>query len=421
VKPVRIVVDQSGYDLLNIGDIAMLQAALHQLRRFWPDAEIGVVTQAPERLSRYCPDTHPIGLAVPASPGRDTVIQSARAAIAQVHKIAAPYGASAPGIGRLMASGLIAEVQQADAVVATGGGYLTDVFWWHGVGVLSVMGLAQRLGIPTAMFGQGIGPLDHALLRRQAALVLPKLDLLTLREGTLGPDLVRRLGVRDERLIVTGDDALSLIQPAEQPQTAVGINVRVAGYSDVSDTVARQIVDATLQVARNRAATVQALPVSRYERDGDLAALRRAVGKDEGPRVSVTDVQTADRLIELAARCRVVVTGSYHAAVFALAQGVPVVCLSGSSYYDGKFLGLSGMFPGGCSLVSVAGSDFRGQVHRALETAWDCSPEQRDSLRVLANQQASAGRDAYARFAELIEARPRRHRGSGLPERGSHP
>ena len=42
---VRILVDQSGYELLNIGDIAMLQACAIRMRDLWPTAEIAVVVR----------------------------------------------------------------------------------------------------------------------------------------------------------------------------------------------------------------------------------------------------------------------------------------------------------------------------------------------------------------------------------------
>ncbi len=57
----RILVDQSGYDLLNIGDVAMLRSCVIRLRRLWPGAEIMVISHAPERLARYCPGTMAIG------------------------------------------------------------------------------------------------------------------------------------------------------------------------------------------------------------------------------------------------------------------------------------------------------------------------------------------------------------------------
>lgn len=53
----RILIDQSGYDLLNLGDVAMLQGCVARLRQQWPTAEILVIAHAPDRLRRYCPDT----------------------------------------------------------------------------------------------------------------------------------------------------------------------------------------------------------------------------------------------------------------------------------------------------------------------------------------------------------------------------
>jgi polysaccharide pyruvyl transferase WcaK-like protein/GT2 family glycosyltransferase len=407
----RVVVDQSGYDLLNLGDIAMLQAAVRRLRTLWPDAEIGVVTQAPQRLGRYCPEVRPLGLAVRADPGRDAIVESARAAVAQSHKIVGPYLARRRGPRRPWTPELIDEVRGADAVVAAGGGYVTDAFWWHGAGVMSLLRLAQRLGTPTAMFGQGIGPLATALLRRQAAPVLRSLDVLSLREGSVGPGLVRALGVPSDRVLVTGDDALEVIAPLDGEPAAIGVNVRVAGYSDVTDATAREVAGAVSRLAIARDATVQGLPVSRYERDGDLAALRRAFtdGGFGGSRIHLSDLTTPDALARAAAACRVVVTGSYHAAVFALAQGVPVVCLSGSPYYDGKFQGLAELFAGGCSVVRAAGGDLPRDLDSALEAAWDRAPAVRDRLLADADAQRAAGRDAYARFAEVVEERRRRH------------
>ena len=57
----RILIDHSGYDLLNIGDVAMLQSCVIRLRHLWPGAEIMVISHAPERLASYCPGTIGIG------------------------------------------------------------------------------------------------------------------------------------------------------------------------------------------------------------------------------------------------------------------------------------------------------------------------------------------------------------------------
>jgi colanic acid/amylovoran biosynthesis protein len=94
------------------------------------------------------------------------------------------------------------------------------------------------------------------------------------------------------------------------------------------------------------------------------------------------------------------VTGSYHAAVFGLAQGVPAVCLTRSRYYDAKFAGLQALFPEACSVVSLDESDFAGRLRAVIEQAWQLPGTVRAAARNAAAGQRAAGRDAYARFGE---------------------
>ena len=60
---------------------------------------------------------------------------------------------------------------------------------------------------------------------------------------------------------------------------------------------------------------------------------------------SLLDDIAPEALAAAAAGCRAIVTGSYHAAVFSLALGVPAVCLTKSPYYHAKFGGLPALFP----------------------------------------------------------------------------
>lgn len=47
----------------------------------------------------------------------------------------------------------------ADLVVASGGGFITDVFQQYALSVLRLLHDATRAGKPTAMLSQGIGPI----------------------------------------------------------------------------------------------------------------------------------------------------------------------------------------------------------------------------------------------------------------------
>ena len=44
----------------NMGDVAMLQAAVGRMRALWPEAAIEVLTDSPFNLARYCPGAKPL-------------------------------------------------------------------------------------------------------------------------------------------------------------------------------------------------------------------------------------------------------------------------------------------------------------------------------------------------------------------------
>jgi polysaccharide pyruvyl transferase WcaK-like protein len=406
---VRILVDESGYDLLNIGDIAMLQSCVSRLRRLWPASEIMVIAHSPERLAASCPGTLAIGGAHADRQLFPLLPESPRLASEQAWRIAGPYLSrnGRRGLPPAHPRTVIQAVKLADLVVASGGSYLTDTWWWHGAGVLSTLSLAQRLGKPTAMFGQGIGPLRGRMVRAQARRVLPALAVLGLREDRTGRELALSLGVPPGAVTLTGDDALEMIPGTSVADgDALGINIRVSGYAGVHPARIGGVVDLVVQAASTLRAPIVALPVSRYPKDSDLAAIRARLPRERG-RCTATarDLVTPQALVTAAAGCRAVVTGSYHAAVFALAQGVPAVCLAQSQYYDAKFTGLRALFPSACFVVSLGQPDTAARLCRAIDIAWHLPGPARAAAKDSASQQRDAGRCAYARFRDAIERR----------------
>ena len=122
--------------------------------------------------------------------------------------------------------------------------------------------------------------------------------------------------------------------------------MRVSPYAGVDQAAAETVGDLVVQAAEAFRAPIVTLPVSRYPVDGDLDALRALLHPERsGADIVLHDLATPEALITAAAGCRVIVTGSYHAAVFGLARGVPAVCLTRSAYYDAKFAGLRALFP----------------------------------------------------------------------------
>jgi colanic acid/amylovoran biosynthesis protein len=399
---VRILIDQSGYELLNIGDVAMLQSCVTRLRQHWPGAQIMVIAHDPGRLAAYCPGTTAIGPVFADRPLARLLPPRPRLAAEQAWKMAGPYAARQPGGPAGPPRTAVQAVRAADLVVASGGGYLTDTFWWHAAGVLSLLSLAQRQGKPTAMFGQGLGPLRSRAMRKQSGAVLPRLAVLGLREGRTGPGLARSLGVPPGIVTVTGDDALELAGVAAAPDAAaLGFNLRVSGYAGLDDAAAAAVGEVVLGAARELSAPVIALPVSRYAADGDARALRAMSAARRGARIEVADLDSPAALQEATAGCRAVVTGSYHAAVFSLALGIPAVCLTRSAYYQAKFGGLEDQFPGACQLVTLDRPGWAAALRAGITRAWQLPPGDRAAARAAASRLRTAGQDAYARLREV--------------------
>lgn len=381
----------------------MLQSCVMRLSWQWPEAEIMVITQRTADLAAYLPDA--------ISVRRTSDHQSIRLlppAYRRQWLTTVPYLSGRVSQGRMPPSRpctSLQAVRAADVVVAAGGGYFTDIFRWHSAGVLGLLSLAQRLGKPTAMFGQGIGPISQRVLRAQARAVLPKLSVLSLREGGMSRDLALSLGARPEVVTVTGDDALELIGGDRTLDGhALGISVRLARYAGVDLATAAVVGDVVVREAAARRAPIVALPVARREGESDLRAIRSVLPAGQPDvKVDIRDLNNPQALAVSAASCRAIVTGSYHAAVFGLAQGVPAVCVTKSVYYDNKFAGLQSFFPGVCSVISIDSANFADRLRAAIDQAWRLPAPLRVAARDAATRQRDAGREAYATFRGAVE------------------
>jgi polysaccharide pyruvyl transferase WcaK-like protein len=422
----RILIDSGSYHALNVGDVAMLQACIVRLRELWPGASIAVVTNSPDALTTHCPDVRPVPLSGRVAFTSDSPFGRAarflprrlsEALEASHERIRQRWPAALAAIiagKRLLAlrgdcfaaPTYVRAVTRADLVVASGAGVFTDAFTENANGVLDTLDLAVRHNVPAVAFGQGIGPVSNQALLRRMAAILPRLDLIGLRERRESARVLNAIGVRRERIIVTGDDAMEMaaLGRAVEIGGAIGVNVRVAPYAGVTASNVAAIRPAVRAAARRLAAPLVAVPIAHHSDCHDGVAIRAVLADDDDASSPIVDLATPARAIAEVSCCRVVVTGSYHAAVFALAQGIPVVAIAATEYYRAKFTGLAELFGGGCTIVANNSSTARQDLEGAIIDSWVQAQGTRRSLLDAADAQIRRGREAYRRLGTVISS-----------------
>ena len=417
----NIVVEPSDYLMRNVGDTAMLQAALRRMIDRWPDERIDVFTDDPEGLARIAPGVTPV-----SSRGRRAWLEDEGRRLGRIgQRLSAPtqngLRASRPRMWfrakqfmlRLRGdTTALAELERyhslitrADLVIVTGMGGVTDAFPEFATALLDTLALAIHEKRYTAMVGQGFGPLQEPRLRALARAVLPRVDLIAVREERASVPLLLSLGVARERIVVTGDDTLETAYRIRTDRLGegIGVNLRIADYSGIGTSVVPEVQTALRNVAQRSGAAFVPVPISRVPGEADLDSIRLLIGDVAVPAMETNDeIEAAMRTVH---GCRVVVTGSYHSAVFALANGVPAVGLAGSPYYADKFKGLSDLFGDGCQTLMIDGPDLAGRLERTMTQQMARAEELRPVILKEVAREIECGRAAFSRLADEAEAR----------------
>jgi colanic acid/amylovoran biosynthesis protein len=417
----RILIDPSTFDYLNMGDVAMLQVAVKRLRSMWPSATIQILTNDPEALTIHCPEVQPVDnkgrriwFAEKDLLGRIHSILP-KSVSQQLIKLKSKMRRHWPALmllvirskGRLQRAQppdprpFLEALEGADLLVVSGAATLADCQMGHAKLLLSTLEWAAHVGKPVVMFGQGIGPLEDLELLRRASAVLPSVKRIAIREGVAGPQILESLKVAPDRIMVTGDDA---VEPAYEARNSVagdgiGINLRVAAYAEVNEDLLEQIKPILHDFARAHDAPLVPVPIKQVY---DPITIRQLIGGYTEELDGGDSLNSPAKVIEQIGRCRLVVTGAYHAAVFALSQGIPSVCLAKSQYYIDKFQGLQDLFGLGCEMVLLEDEALPERLTTAMTKAWRSADEWRLPLREAAARQIKSGYRAYDLLSDSL-------------------
>lgn len=421
--------DSSIISFGNMGDISMLQSGLVRLRKNWPNASLNVLTDWPEILVRFCPEVVPIpavgrnlwvgedillGRFETFVPDRlkQVAIKSRRAAAVRFPVGLKHFLKLGLRLQNRRAKGealstFSESIAAADLVVACGaGGFYDSCRGWN-MNTLDVIEAAVQRRIPVAMFGQHFGPLTDPVVLSRAVNILPAVDLITLRGRCESKAFLESLGVDASRIEMTGDEAIELAYPA-RPQNlgaGLGVNFRLRTSAGTSDNDIEMLRPILQRFAKDHHVSLIPAPIAVDSSTCDYAAVKLLLQGFDDQTDGGAHLASPVEVIKQVGRCRVLVTCAYHAAVFALAQGIPVVALAKSSYFVEKFLGLRERFGLGLEIVHLDRPDAGETFRNLLDRSWTTAEDVRISLLDSAKAQMDSGWKAYNRLKQLVTSR----------------
>jgi polysaccharide pyruvyl transferase WcaK-like protein len=419
----RVLVEPSDYLIRNIGDTAMTIIALERLSKLWPDARIQVLTEEPDRMPRPGPNIEALLIAGRELWLRRTWLQERRtwynrAFVSLLRRLRLFLRRSHPKLAyRALCrwGGLNAEeiaqltaffdaISKADLLLVTGMGGLTSAFTPYAFELLEVVNCAQCLGAKTVMMGQGLGPIEIKELDRATSAILRRLHLLGLREKRAGLPLLKRLNVPLEHVVVTGDDAIEFAcRPTRVAMGyGIGVNLRKSYYADVNSRNVQAVGPVLHQLSNRIGVPLIGVPISRVPGEEDAITIAELIQNSDKEAGDLSQICLPEEVVAQLQRCRVLVAGSYHAGVFALASGIPTVALVNSPYYVDKFLGLADMFGCGCRVVELGERDFENRLTEAVIETWASAEQVREPLLEAAQRQLQQSQAAYAKLKELL-------------------
>ncbi|MDQ3850246.1 MAG: polysaccharide pyruvyl transferase family protein [Actinomycetota bacterium] len=354
------------YGGLNAGDEAILTVAAAQLRATIDDVEIVVFSRDTEHTRRH----HEV----------DRVV-SVREAVRD---------------------DLVPEVERLDLLLLGGGGILYD---HEASGYLHVVRIAQELGVCTATFAIGAGPLEHEADREAVADVVSAMDLVTVRDAA-AKRLLEEIGVERE-ITVTADPALLLESepfPTEMleregvgnQRRLVGVSVRERGAAvEMAQSDYHELLAGAADFIVHRFdAEVVFVALERQ----DIREAHRVIGRMGVPEHAtvLNGAYSPTQLRGLMEHLHLAVGMRLHFLIFAATSGVPIAALP----YSGKVEAF-------LDLLGLAGSNVPEPAHpgvilATIDRLWDTRDEQVGAVRERLPELQEAARETARMTAALL-------------------
>ena len=366
------------YGGMNLGDEAILQSIIAQLRKDLPTVEITVFSRDAEDTKKR----HQVERSIP--------------------------------VRKLSRAEVMPEIERLDVLVLGGGGILYDA---DARTYLREVSIANEKQVPVFVYAIGAGPLTHAAAQAAVRDCLKDVEIITVREKSAHRAL-EEAGLHREDVVVTADPAL-LLKPEPLPRgilkqeglegrrTLIGMSVREPGVAapDLDEKVYHALI-----------ANAADFMVDRYDANVVFVPMER----------SVLDTQHSHAVIAkmLRAQRATVLKGEYtpgqilswmgkfdfalgmrlHFLIFAALQGTPFVALPYAGKVSG-FLEALGVPAPPLQLVNP------GRLIAYLDDSWDRRRSMRTRIAETLPALQERARETHRLLLEVL---------TGAKERNAH-
>lgn len=389
-EPARRVLLIGGFGWRDIGDEAMPQAVIHNLRQSVPGIQIVMLSPNPEYTAQYhgvkaVEDLTAFTASIPR-PLRylcsrrlgilGTVCRHAVervlhpikwlwfwvAAMLMRRNISIPLGKTARTV--------LEELAKTDLVFNNGGGNINSLLRVELHKQTMMHMAAHALGKPVILSGQTLGPFNNKFDSWLAGIALNRVHMITLRDSQVSRQRAAAIGVNRPRMLDTGDDAIalealsrsqsiSLLRQSSGPDwghenrkllVAINLNGYLLGMGkarieDFEHEIALAAMVAD-RVHEEFGGRIVFIPTGYGSHSDDRPLLRMAQQRMKRPEAAVVICQeyNATQLKGLVALCDLAIGSRYHFAVFALSSGVPGVFYANGEYQKTKLQGVAQLF-----------------------------------------------------------------------------
>lgn len=359
-----------GYSDSNKGDLAIVVASIHALRKLYPGAEIALQTVFPPEdpdfvfhhrfVTQLGITVGPMGIPSPYADTRQHSVSRNLSAMwsllrnTLVQKLLFAW----PALRSVFPAQAISldQLRAADVVLLKGGQYIYNdqgglrglLYLWR---ILYPIKVARQLGKPVVMLGQSVGPICGARARSMVRNALAGCQRLMVRED-LSAKLLATLGLGS--ITVLAPDMAFLTAPRKPSITSAEItrleqgqwlgvtvvNWNFPGSADAKSQ--RAAYEQTLANVCERAFHTLGVSIALFpqvtvrhhgESDMDMILRVEAVLRQRGVDVmSIKDDLWPDEFSYLYGRCRALLGTRLHSCILAACAGCPVVAIRYQGY-----------------------------------------------------------------------------------------